>query len=175
MAKKRRGAIVSTRSDDVLRFMVVCNQHIRHVPDVPPRDVLRLRMRLIAEEFVELLEATFSKEGWSDGWDWAEDLKATIKRVIDDAHVLVDLPELADALIDLEYVTLGTFPSFGINDEPLWQAVHEANLTKQSGPTDPVTGKRMKPSGFVAPDIFKLLWAQGWRNNHADEKLYPLR
>ena len=152
------------RSNDVADFMAACDQHVEDCPTVPPLDVVRLRMRLIAEEFVELMEATFSGDGWRDGYEWALDLKKTLKCVIEDAPVLVNLPEFADALIDLEYVILGAFPSFGINDEPLWQEVHAKNMTKVTGPTDPVTGKRLKPEGFIAPDIAKLLREQGWQN-----------
>jgi predicted HAD superfamily Cof-like phosphohydrolase len=64
-----------------------------------------------------------------------------------------DSPEVAhlvQELIDLTYVIAGTFVELGIDPEPAWQAVHEANLRKVAAPGG---GKAIKPEGWQAPEV----------------------
>jgi predicted HAD superfamily Cof-like phosphohydrolase len=61
-----------------------------------------------------------------------------------------DIVESVDGLCDLLYVVFGSFDAFGIDAEPFFQLVHEANMTKLSGPKDE-HGKKLKPPGFVPP------------------------
>jgi len=67
-------------------------------------------------------------------------------------------------MCDLEYVNLGTADAFGVDLEMPFVLVHNANMTKASGPID-AYGKRLKPPGFEPPDekIRALLVASGWR------------
>ena len=64
-----------------------------------------------------------------------------------------ETPEVADLvqeLIDLTYVIAGTFVELGIDPEPAWQAVHEANLRKMAAQGG---GKAIKPEGWQPPEV----------------------
>ena len=73
-----------------------------------------------------------------------------------------DLPEMVDALCDLLYVTYGAAVALGVDLEPFFAAVHEANMAKRGGyPRE--DGKWMKPDGWQPPDIGRLLRERhGW-------------
>ncbi len=66
-------------------------------------------------------------------------------------ELLPESPEVAhlvQELIDLTYVIAGTFLELGIDPEPAWQAVHEANMQKIAAPGG---GKAIKPEGWQPP------------------------
>lgn len=117
-------------------------------------EVIRFRLRLIAEEFVELLDACLDheKNEGSTGEKW--------RAFIANAVIKVNLPELVDALADLEYVIEGTRATLGINGRPIMEEVHRANMAKIANGPD---GKPVKPEGWTPPDIERVLRAQGWR------------
>jgi predicted HAD superfamily Cof-like phosphohydrolase len=62
----------------------------------------------------------------------------------------------ADAMIDLMYFALGTLVELGVNPEPLFDIVHNANMSKvwPDGTVkyDPDTNKVLKPPTFVRPE-----------------------
>jgi predicted HAD superfamily Cof-like phosphohydrolase len=62
----------------------------------------------------------------------------------------------ADAMIDLIYFALGTLVELGVNPEPLFDIVHNANMSKvwSDGTVkyDPDTNKVLKPPTFVRPE-----------------------
>jgi predicted HAD superfamily Cof-like phosphohydrolase len=70
-----------------------------------------------------------------------------------DAETSVDQ---ADAMIDLIYFALGTLVELGVNPEPLFDIVHNANMSKvwPDGTVkyDPDTAKVLKPPTFVRPE-----------------------
>jgi predicted HAD superfamily Cof-like phosphohydrolase len=115
-----------------------------------------LRLRLIAEEFEELIRACLdvSDEG-------TEFLQRSLRRLVDFEPVNVLLPEAVDALADIEYILLGTALEFGTDMGPIMGAVHAANMRKEGGPTRS-DSKILKPPGWVPPDIEGALRAQGW-------------
>jgi predicted HAD superfamily Cof-like phosphohydrolase len=105
---------------------------------------------LIAEEFLELCAAL----GYHP--------KLTLDRQVTPfprEHVY--LPEVADALADLDYVIEGTRLEFGIDGGPIADAVHAANMRKVGGPTR-ADGKILKPDEWEPPDIAGELKKQGW-------------
>lgn len=73
-----------------------------------------------------------------------------------------DLPEIADALVDLMYVTLGSAVAYGINIQPVWNEVHKTNMAKEGGGKR-YDGKILKPKNWEPPNIKKLLEQQGWK------------
>jgi len=75
---------------------------------------------------------------------------------------LPNLPDIADAIGDLKYVLEGTNLAFGIDGEPVWDAIQKANMAKAGGSVDE-HGKRMKPPGWTPPDIEGELRKQGWK------------
>lgn len=147
--------------EDVRRFHLAVDQAIEPVPTSDPGEgVVRLRAALVAEEFVEFLEALFLPRTLRQRYAmWC--IRFLLKEIVREGRIRVNLPKLADAIEDLKYVLLGTDLAFGIDGAPLWEAVHRANMAKADGPVSP-TGKRLKPPGWKPPDIERLLREQGW-------------
>jgi predicted HAD superfamily Cof-like phosphohydrolase len=140
----------------VAKFHHAMGIPVLDTPRVPADERVRLRLRLIAEEFFEVLEAC------GIGFNVTKD---AIFWEIDHRHDLgtlpVDLPELADALCDLDFVVEGTRLEFGITGGPVLAEVHRTNMLKAGGPKRE-DGKQMKPEGWKPPDIARVLREQGW-------------
>jgi predicted HAD superfamily Cof-like phosphohydrolase len=143
-----------TLRDRVRDFFVIADQAVAEHPHVPDDKTVRFRMRLIAEEFLESLEAAFAHTGEF------ELVRHHLHHLVDTAPVRVDLPKLVDAFADLDYVVEGARVAFGVDGEPVMALVHAANMAKAGGPV--VGGKKLKPKGWVAPDILGELRSQGW-------------
>jgi len=142
----------------VTEFHKVMGQPIVLKPTVPSDDRVRLRLKLIAEEFFELLDATLLN---SSKVQVPRRQMEAVMHAIENAPVQVELPEFVDALADLDYVIEGTRLEFGINGAPIADAVHAANIAKVgSGRRE--DGKVMKPEGWKPPDIAGELRKQGW-------------
>jgi predicted HAD superfamily Cof-like phosphohydrolase len=124
-------------------------------PTIIPDDRVRLRAALIAEEFFETMRALFGLR--ARDLDFAERL--VMAGIREDA-IRVDLVALADGLADLDYVVEGTRLEFGIDGAPVAAEVHRANMAKVGGPIAP-NGKRLKPPGWIPPDIAGVLRRQG--------------
>jgi predicted HAD superfamily Cof-like phosphohydrolase len=125
-------------------------------PAVPEDERVRLRMSLVSEEFCELWDAVCDNQAGL----------AELRFVL--GHLLgvvasreVDLPELADALADLDYVIEGARLEFGIDGASVAAGVHAANMRKVDGPVR-ADGKRMKPEGWQPFDVAAELRRQGW-------------
>jgi predicted HAD superfamily Cof-like phosphohydrolase len=145
------------------------------VPHVPDDDVVRFRLALIAEEFIELLEASIVDNG---ALTLAKSFVMKSIRGEQDgvppAPVMVDLAELADAMADLDYVVEGTRLTFGIDGWPVLLEVQRANMSKENTALKAAdaakvagTTKAQKPEGWTPPDIAGELEAQGWRSAHS--------
>ena len=120
-------------------------QAVRNYPDIyPSADLIRHRMRLIEEEF---------------------------KEVMDELHNLLAngmLPEtslaaqarLLKEMCDLRYVLDGTAVSLGLPYEAAYREVHAANMSKAWDNGELQTnerGKVMKGPNYRPPDIESLL------------------
>lgn len=84
------------------------------------------------------------------------------------AHRARDLPAIADALVDLVYVALGTAHYYGLPFDALFDAVQRTNLNKVKPRVD-AESKRgsarldvVKPPGWRPPDLAVVLRAAGW-------------
>jgi predicted HAD superfamily Cof-like phosphohydrolase len=129
-------------------------------PTVPDTATLRLRLRLIAEEFFEMLEAVAGP----DDHEYLLAARADVLKALWRASPEnVDLPAFIDALADLDFVVEGTRQVFGVDGAPIADAVYLANMAKGDGPIDPVTGKKLKPPGWMPPDIAGELRKQGYK------------
>lgn len=129
-------------------------------PQIPPDDRVRLRLRLVAEEFCELLQACTNEYDYpaQEAISRAHDI---VFGVINYSPLSVNLPDVADALGDLDYVIEGTRLEFGINGEPIADEIQRSNMAKVGGPVLP-GGKVGKPEGWTPPDIAGELKKQGW-------------
>lgn len=115
--------------------------------DTPEIRDAELRARLIIEEACEtavgMLGTMKASSMIYDAFDYHW------KAHKEDPHG-PDMVEAIDGLCDLLYVVFGAFDAFGIDAEPFFHLVHEANMTKLNGPKD-ANGKQLKPPGFVPP------------------------
>lgn len=98
-------------------------QNINDLPD----DVVSLRVKLHAEEFVEMQEALI--EG--------------------------DLKEFVDGAGDLLYVVYGTCNSLGVDLDEVFKEIHRTNMNKSGRRRD--DGKIVKEDDFEEPDIEGVL------------------
>ncbi len=160
----------NTLARRVRAFMIVIKHPVLHTPQVPADDRVRLRLRLIAEEFFELLESSLVDNPALDDYGDIQQAHGLLMRALKDCRVRVDLPEFADALADLDYVIEGARAEFGINGGPVADEVHRTNMKKfwpgEDGvPTMKVRpdGKVLKPDDWTPPDIAGVLRTQGWQ------------
>jgi predicted HAD superfamily Cof-like phosphohydrolase len=131
---------------------------VRETPAIPERDEVQLRLRHIAEEFLELLEA-HENVGNRHLLGVA---RSSIERFIRRVTIgTVDLVAAADALADIDYVVAGTRLTYGIPGDEVAKRVHASNLAKVGGPV--VNGKQLKPEGWKPPDIAGALREAGWK------------
>ncbi len=99
--------------------------------------VLRRRRKLINEEFNEVCKAMRELEyaNWHyRGWPPSQ---------------VVAQREVVAELVDLLYVTVGTFVELGIDPQPVWKAIHDANMEKMPDPSG--GDKSVKPKGWKKP------------------------
>lgn len=120
-----------------------------------------LRATFILEEAAETVCAMLGAS--------RDDAKALGKAWLADVNVAAierpsppDLPEAVDGLADTIFVCLGAAARWGVDLEPIWDAVCRANMAKVGGPVR-ADGKRLKPPGWTPPDIAGELEKQGWR------------
>ncbi len=67
-----------------------------------------------------------------------------------------DLVEALDGLCDLLYVAYGAAAEFGVDLAPFWDEVHRTNMAKRGGAVRE-DGKRLKPPGWMPPDLAGVL------------------
>ena len=119
--------------DDVKSFMRAGDQQVHNTPNISDDRVAQgtLYMKLIKEEFEELLEA------WQNN----------------------DLVEVADACADLKWVIEGLEYSLGIPQQAVWDEVARSNMSKlvDGKLIKREDGKVLKPDTFVPPDIKSIL------------------
>lgn len=122
--------------------------------------LILLRLDLIAEEFFELLEATFSKDAsetmqtaWSNVFDDHDDLN-------EDGEWNLDRVEMADAIGDLDYVLSGLAHVGGIPHDKVVDEIHRSNMSKLGADGKPILrsdGKILKGPGYFRPEIARIL------------------
>jgi len=166
----------------VREFHVRFGHPVEDTPHVIDDEQVRFRMRLVTEEYLEFMNACLdqsrmgdnsleeSARGPNDDYPWSEiirDARYSLKILIDEAPIKVDLVEMADATVDLDYVIEGTRLVFGIRRGPLLREVQRANMEKapvldESGKPTPHT-KPTKPAHWRSPNILGCLEAQGYK------------
>lgn len=148
-------------------FGLESNRRIARLPD----PVVRLCLRLIAEEFFELIEAAMDLRhgGALDGWKQARDrvmfiLAETKECPPIPTRAYENLPEVVDAQADLDYVVESFRDRMGIDGMPVAKEVQRANMAKLGPDGKPIllNGKVQKPAGWKPPDHVRILFVQGW-------------
>ena len=114
-------------SNDVLKFMRASDQ-----TEIGYGDQSELYMRLIAEEFNELMQAYADR----------------------------DIVEIADACADLKWVIEGLEHTMQLPQQQIWDEVARSNLAKISDDGTVLRredGKILKPHDWTTPDIKTIL------------------
>ncbi len=143
--------------DQVAAFHNAFGIPVVEKPTIPPTNRLQLRLRLIAEEFVELLAAA----------GCAVDDLYRVEAATADAIKTADsgacsMIGCVDAFADLKVVITGSELEFGVNGDAVTDEVMASNLSKV-GSTIREDGKINKDApGFFRPDIARVLRFQGW-------------
>lgn len=168
---------MTTHLDDVKEFYTSFGQegYIAAQASLAPDNIgperLHLKLTLIAEEFIELIEAAYGSASAAileEAWAKAQAADEEVR----------DIVEVADALADLDYVLNGLAVESGIPLDKIFEEVHESNMSKlddngeaiisdgvtpseYDGKTKPI-GKILKSKNFWEPDIATIL------KNHND-------
>lgn len=122
---------MTNQQTKVLAFMRAFEQHLEVYPNIPPQDHQTLRKLLVIEECAELMDAINEQ----------------------------NIAHIAKECADVMYVVLGLANTYGFDLEPVFDAVHESNMTKIGGHKGP-TGKWMKPSTYREANVLPL---QPWK------------
>lgn len=134
------------KKKDRTNFEMVRDFHIkfghpaRHEYHDPDAEEVTLRIRLIAEEFAELIAAMQLNLSLGD------------RGPNSDEHFEL----VADSLADLLYVVYGTALNYGLPMDEIFYEVHRSNMTKTSVKDE--GGKITKGEKFRSPDLGKVLW-----------------
>lgn len=96
----------------------------QHPPLAPDPDDVKLRMRLIREEFEEVMAEL-----------------GTLSRQQDKEKIVANYQRLLKELCDLIYVTEGTAVSLGLPIDAAFEEVHRSNMTKLGPDGLPVKNK----------------------------------
>lgn len=114
----------------------------------------RYRADFKLEELVEFIRAASKDEAEFDqSMDYLHGaLDKAAEKVRSKHPVEVDLTSQVDALVDLLYLTYGSFALMGVDPSAVFDIVHRANLGKifpdGKAHFDPVTHKILKPEGW---------------------------
>lgn len=140
---------------------VVPHEERREVPSLPSERAVRLRLRLLAEEFVELLDEAFDDRAAID------QLRSVLKWFDDLSPLRSDLarrlPEFVKEAFDVAYSVEALFVTAGVDGSAVFRLGHESNLRKAGGPRRESDGKALRPSNWTPPDIVGELRRQGWK------------
>lgn len=125
---------MSNMYKDVKEFQTAVGQHVGTEVKFPSDKERCLRIRLMEEEFDEYLQGE-SKD---------------------------DLENIAKELADIIYIACGTAVSYGIPLDKVFDEVHRSNMDKlvDGKPVRREDGKILKPEGWTAPDIKKVLYGE---------------
>lgn len=123
-----------TNYEDVAAFHEKFGLTYNGGPRLLDFDVLSFRMKFLEEELGEFIESAAEQ----------------------------DLPGMADALIDLVYVAMGTAYMLGLPWQQLWNEVQRANMSKVRAQSADESKRGssldvIKPAGWTGPDIKRIL------------------
>jgi predicted HAD superfamily Cof-like phosphohydrolase len=110
-------------------------------PDNIAPERLHLKVALIAEEFIELIEAIYGKASGNI-------LKTAFVEAQAADDGTRDLVEAADAVADLDYVLNGLSLESGMPSDEIFAVVHESNMSKLGEDGKPVISDGVTPSVY---------------------------
>ncbi len=166
LVEERRAYDLTNQVRELFTVVLPDQERLKH-PGIPTDATMRFRVRLVAEEFVEMLDSVFGNQSGDGGVECMEleSIQDAIRSLVDNGRINIDLPEFIDALGDLKVVIEGAFVACGVDSRPIQLAIHHANMAKKDGPKRESDGKRLKPPGWKPADIEGELRKQGWLGN----------
>lgn len=148
----------------VREFHEVFGHPIQEAPLTPPVDRIKLRLNLIIEEQVEMIQACGGDKPRNAHLSRAADLMSRameqIRMAKDYEFDEVDLVAVADSLGDQDYVVSGAALEFGIPHEKVVAEIHRSNMTKAGPDGKPIYdehGKVIKGPDYEQPNIAGIL------------------
>ena len=130
--KNKGNFMQKSNFEKVKDFMDVFGQEVKTKAEFPDINTSTLRLKLINEEYKELVESMEQQ----------------------------DLIGVADALTDLLYVVYGAGLAFGINLDECFDEVHRSNMSKLDSNGNPIyreDGKVMKSPNYFEPNLEKII------------------
>ena len=121
---------MKSNADKIKEFHVTMGAVAPDHPAIPSNELLDLRKTLIREEYNEVNEQI--------------DLLTSGNST--------DMTALVHELTDLLYVTYGAIWACGVDPDPVFAEVHNANMRKLDGPRR-ADGKVLKPEGWQPADV----------------------
>jgi len=128
----RHGQFRNEMQVDVQKFInhTQTPEIAKHPGSWPNQDMKKLCKTLIKQEVIEELLPAIDEDNWE---------------------------EIIDGIGDSIFVLFFCACKIGIDLQPFWDAIVQANMKKFSGPIDPETKKQLKPEGWEPPDIGGIL------------------
>lgn len=126
---------------------------VRETPTIPYVDRVRLRARLIREEFDEVMQELDRIERRLTG-------KNNARPYDHAAEVYLAISYLAKELADLRVVVEGTELEFGIPGDEVYAEVHRSNMSKLGPDGKPIRrhdGKVLKGPNYEEADVLLVL------------------
>lgn len=164
MTEAIKTALQVYHNTPVLEFHQVFGHPVNSKPAVPTISDRILRVKLIAEELVELAQASgVSLFIDSLGAGEYNDYQLTVGEAVDydgDTVEFCDLVEVADALGDLRYVVDGANLVYGISGQAVLDEIHTSNMSKLGEDGKPIyreDGKILKGPNYFKPDITRAI------------------
>jgi len=137
--------------------MVKAGQATPDRPGLPTDEVCELRLKLIAEELMELAEA-FGYYIYME--DDSKGKGAPALRLAKQSRLVPSLRDAYDAVEDIMVVTIGTGVAMGTDLQPGWDEVHASNMSKFIDGHRRPDGKWMKGPSYQPARLQPILDAQ---------------
>lgn len=128
---------------------------------IPDEATIKLRLNLILEEYIELIQAFGKEDSMRIDTIVAllEEADGFISNITEE-DINIDMVEVADALGDIKYVTDGCAAVCGLPFDKISTEIHRSNMSKL-GPDGQVLyredGKIMKGPDYTKPNIALIL------------------
>lgn len=164
--QEERESYDRTRQVRELFEVVLPDQERLDKPGIPSDATVRFRLRLITEEYIELITSVYAISHKVKSPVYGPKFREFVEYldyIIDNLPIAVDFPACIDALGDIDVVVEGARIAFGVDGRPIALAIHQANMAKKDGPKRESDGKRLKPPGWKPADVAALLREQGWQ------------
>lgn len=148
----------------ITEFMVAAEQEVPQMPGIPSRETCELRVRLIAEELLELCDALDVDvrliRNRGDGTRICGVSANPNDYVPAPVQPVTNLRDAYDGVIDILVVTIGTGIALGLDIEPGWDEVQRSNMSKFIDGHKREDGKWVKGPSYSPAKLQPIIDAQ---------------